>query len=68
MKICELTKEQFTELKQNYLMQHFDEVENRSPSYGELADVDNIIPDSVIYDNYGHFDFTEDDFFCSKEV
>lgn len=64
MTICELTKEQYQELKQHYLTEHLAEVENRFPSYSELINADEIVPDSIIMENYGHYDFSEDDF-CS---
>ena len=63
--VSELTNEQMLELKQNYLCQHLLEVEDRTPSYGELADADEIVSDHLIYDAYGGTLFVPDDFFCS---
>ena len=53
------------ELKQRYLNNHLLEVEDRSACYGELADANEIVSDDDIYDNYGGFNFSEDDFFYS---
>jgi hypothetical protein len=33
-------------------------------SYGELADIDDIVSDEEVFDEYGGTSFTEDDFFC----
>ena len=63
--VSELSDDQMLELKQNYLCQHLDEVEDRSPSYGELADADEIVPTELIYDAYSGTLFVPDDFFCS---
>ena len=62
MTVFDLNTEQMICLKQNYLTEHLLEVEGRSPSWGELANVDSIVDDEIIFDNYSHFDFTEDDF------
>lgn len=67
MTVSELNRDQIIELKQNYLTQYFDECEDRGVSWRELAAADEIVPDSVIHENYGHYDFTDDDFFCSAE-
>lgn len=62
MTVCELTKEQMLELKQQYLTGHLLEVEGRSPSYGELAAADEIVPDWIIFNQYGGTIFSPDDF------
>lgn len=40
--VSDLTAEQMLELKQAYLCQHFEECEDREPSWGELANADSI--------------------------
>lgn len=62
MTVCELTRDQILQLKQNYLTEHLLEVEDRTPSYGELAAADNIVPDAIIFDQYDATDFSPDDF------
>lgn len=63
MSIKELNKEQILELKQTILCRH-----NDSASYEELAKADAIISDNEVEKEYGHVDFTEDDFFCSMSA
>lgn len=63
MHVSELNRSQLTELKQSYLMQHNEEVEEGT-SYDELVGVDSIISDEMIYEAYSGINFTEDDFFC----
>ena len=62
MTVWELNREQIKQLKETYLMQHLDEVEGRSPSYGELALADELVADAMLVEAYGHYDFSEDDF------
>ena len=62
MTVYDLNKDQLVELKQNYLMQHLLEVENRSPSWKEMSDADEIISDEMIFEQYGSTDFPYDDF------
>lgn len=64
MSIRELTRDQLTEVKQNLLCEILDENEHRSPSYGEFAEVDEIISDEEVYAAYDCTEFTEDDFSC----
>ena len=59
MTVRELNREQLDELKQRYII---DTVEN--PSWRELADTDSIT-DEVVFEEYEHFVFTNDDFFCT---
>lgn len=62
MNVRELSKEQLSELKQNYV---FETV--AAPSWGDLAEADNI-PDSVVFDYYADIDFVNDDFFCTANM
>ena len=57
MSVYELSKNQLIELKQNYLC----EVQ-KNVSYGELCDVDNIISDEEVFNEYGNVNFSKDDF------
>ena len=73
MDVRDLSKEQMSELKQRYLTQLADEGSNAEildvdydePSYWDLANADDIVPDDVIYRQYEGVDFVTDDFFCS---
>ncbi len=63
MYISELNRNQLIELKQSYLIQHNEEVDEET-SFDELARADSIISDEIIYEAYSGINFTEDDFFC----
>ena len=73
MDVLELSREQLIELKQNYLTQLADEgtfaevldVDYNEPSYWDLANADEIVPDDVIFKNYEGVCFVNDDFFCT---
>ena len=73
MDVLQLSREQIVELKGNYLTQLADEgtfsevlgVDYDEPSYWDLANADEIVPDCVIFKNYDGVDFVNDDFFCS---
>ena len=78
MTVQELSREQLTELKEHYLVEldncgELEEVAGIDTiSYGVLADIDEIVPDEVVFNHYDGIDFVEDDFFCTagcyKEV
>ena len=76
MDVRELSREQLTELKQNYLMRLADEgtfaevlcVDYDEPSYWDLANADEIVPDDVIFEEHEGTDFTSDDFFCTSGI
>ncbi len=63
--VYDLSPEQMLELKQAYLTQMFDETEERSPSWDELAWADEIVDDRLIFDAYAGTVFSNDDFVCS---
>ena len=73
MNVTELSREQLTELKCNYLEQLADDgsfaevldVDYNEPSYSDLANADEIVPDDVIFWNYEGVCFVSDDFFCT---
>ena len=60
MSVTDLTKEQLTELKENYLCETQENV-----SYNELANVNDIISDKLIKSIYAGVSFVPDDFFCT---
>lgn len=70
MKVTELNREQLTQLKQRYLGILADEgtfaevldVDYDEPSYSDLANADEIVPDDVIFDHYEGSNFVEEDF------
>lgn len=70
MNVYELTREQLTELKGNYLIDLANEgsfaevvgVDYDFPSWGDMANADEIVPDDVIYEQYGGVEFVEEDF------
>lgn len=59
-----LNRDQLVELKQTMLCERMDR-RGESPSYGELADVDETISDEEVYTFYAGFIFSPDDFFCT---
>lgn len=61
MTVYELNRDQLEELKQRYYMDHV----NENPSYGELAEIDDLISDEEVYEEYAGTDFVVDDFFSS---
>ena len=61
MSVKELTREQLIELKQRYYTER-----NENVSYGELADIDNLVSDNEIFEEYGDITFVEEDFFCTN--
>lgn len=70
MKVTELNREQLTQLKQQYLWILADEgtfaevldVDYDEPSYGDLANADEIVPDDVVFRQWEGTDFVEEDF------
>ena len=65
MKVNELSREQLTELKQNYLTEICDKRTGDGVSYWELANVDELVSDKEVFDFYAGTDFVDEDFFCS---
>lgn len=59
-----LTREQMIEMKQAMLFARLDRI-GRSPSYGEIADVDEDITDDEVYEEFADTVFSTDDFFCT---
>lgn len=73
MHVTELSREQLTELKNNYMVElvnegTFAEVMDRDydePSMWDVSHADEIVPDDVIFRQYDGIDFVPDDFFCT---
>ena len=76
MTIKDLSKDQLHELKERYLMKLADEgtfaevmnVDYDAPSYKDLENADEIVPDVVIEREYEDVCFVVDDFFCMANV
>lgn len=64
MKVTELNRDQLIELKQAMLTERNDAA-GEGTSYGELADVDELITDAEVYEAYADTEFSTDDFFAS---
>lgn len=62
MNILELSKRQKEELKQRLYCE-----KNENASYGELANINELVSDKELFEEYGHIDFVEDDFFTKEE-
>ncbi len=62
MSFEELTRDQITSLKQNMLIEQADRGERDAPSYGELADADEIVSDSAVREEYAGTEFVPEDF------
>ena len=65
MKLKDLTRGQLTELKVKFLDDLLMKEENRNISYGEMANIDEIIADDDedFVAEYEIYDFVNDDFF-----
>jgi hypothetical protein len=61
MSVHELTSDQRTELKLFML----EDVLGEQPSWGDLANVDDIVSDERMMEEYEGVCFTDEDFFCS---
>lgn len=64
MKVTELTRDQFIELKQTLLIDR-NNAQGEGTSYGELAEADSLISDGEVYEGYAGINFSESDFACS---
>lgn len=64
MTFNELNRNQLIQLKQALLCKWYEEDpdEKGSPSWGELAEADSLVSDEQLEEEYGEFDFSEDDF------
>ena len=72
MKVQELDREQLIQLKVMYMAElqdsgEFGEIVHNdpsitSPSWSDLADADDLIPDDAVYNHYDGIEFSVDDF------
>lgn len=67
MKINELNRQQLQQLKTQYYDEILQETEGRGISYGEMFEIDNIITDEKIKNEYAGYIFTKEDFFTESE-
>lgn len=58
MLVKELSKNQLRELKERYLIEKQGNV-----SYGELVNIDKVITDKEVFEEYQNVNFVEEDFF-----
>lgn len=58
MKLQDLNREQIIQLKQNLYCG-----KNENASYGELAEIDNLVSDEELKEEYGDTYFVDEDFF-----
>lgn len=65
MTVRELTREELQELKVHMLDEFLQEEENRNISYGEIADIDELVTDEEVFKEYENTSFVKDDFFCN---
>ena len=64
MTVRELNRDQLIELKQQHMIEEYDR-RGETPSYGELADADDMYSDEYIYSVYENYTFSPDDFTSS---
>ena len=62
MSVKDLNREQLQQLKIHYLDELLCKEENRNISYGEMANIDEIVTDEEIYDEYSMYYFVKEDF------
>lgn len=63
MRVQELPKEALTELKQRWYTELCDD--EGTPVYmSDLAEINDIVPDEEIFNEYINDEFVKDDFFC----
>lgn len=62
MTVKELKRQQLQELKCKYYDDVLMENEERGISYGEMAEIDDIISDEKIFEEFAGYCFTDEDF------
>jgi hypothetical protein len=63
MNVHELSREQLTQLKEHY----YNDRHPEGVSYGELADIDELVSDDEVFTEYEDTIFVPDDFFTTDE-
>ena len=61
MRLKDLSGDQKLQLKQDILTRRMDE-KGESPSYGELADADDLVSDKELADEFSDTEFVPEDF------
>lgn len=61
MGVTQLNRDQLTQLKQDYYCEK-QYAKNEGVSWGELADIDELVTDQEIFNEYGGTHFVKDDF------
>ncbi len=61
MKLKDLSGDQKLQLRQDILTRRMDK-KGESPSYGELADADDLVSDKELEDEFGGTEFVPEDF------
>lgn len=64
MNVRELSRDELLELKSRYYTERLDQ-NGEIPSYGELANVDTLVTDEEVYEEYDGIDFVKEDFFSN---
>lgn len=74
MTVRDLNRDQLKELKGNYLVEldnegQLEEVTGLDAIYwGTLANIDEVVPDNVVFEHYDGITFGVDDFFCTAGI
>ena len=61
MSVKELTREQLTQLKEQYYIEN-----NSNVSYGELASINELVSETERFERYEHITFVAEDFLCNN--
>lgn len=67
MTLKDLNRDQRIELKQRILTEQRDAI-GETPSWGELADADELVSDEDLHDWFDGTEFCEEDFASGREV
>lgn len=62
MTVKDLKRQQLQELKAKYYDDMLQDTEGRSISYGEIAEIDEIVTDKKIFQEFDGYYFTDEDF------
>ena len=64
--VLDCTRAQLIELKQFLLCQRA-ETDGDEPSWGELANADELVPDTAVYNYFDGITFTDEDFSTKED-
>lgn len=62
MSVKELNRSQLIQLKVDVLFKQLEE-QDKTPSWGDIAGTDVLIPDEVVFEEFAGTEFSEGDFF-----